>query len=208
MQLMMRTLRRMLSMNSGLDYVCFDLETTGFSPNLHDILEIGAWKFNKDGVKIGEFRRLIKPTRLIPPEVIKLTGITDEDVKDCESIQEVLPEFFDFCDGCILVGYNLCFDYSFLLTKGRPLGLDFSLDGARLGLDVLKYVKKYSTFDSYKLVNVMHYLGINLQGNAHRASYDAYVTKLVLDRYPSAVEYRLDSKDYGEAQDTGQLSLK
>lgn len=192
----------------GSSYVVFDLETTGFSPTTDDIIEIGAWKFT-DGVSIGKFHALVKPERLIPTNIMRLTGITnDELMSQGTSIEEVLPEFYDFLGDTILVGYNLPFDYNFIKTKGNLFGMDFSLKGQRMGIDVLTVVKRYGDFRNNKLGTVVEQLGIKVQGKQHRALYDAYTTKLVLDRFPMALPYKLEKGVYGEAKFDDALAFE
>ena len=45
------------------DYVCFDLETTGFGKTA-EIIEIGAIKV-RDGTTVDKFSELVKPTNRI-----------------------------------------------------------------------------------------------------------------------------------------------
>lgn len=184
-------------MSSGLnEFISLDLETTGFSPSTCDIIEIGAWHF-KDGVAVDRFQRLIRPTRYIPIEVQRLTKITDAMVSSAESLDNVLPEFIDFCGDNWFLGYNLQFDYNFLVFKSRALGLDITLNGRRKGVDVLKLVRQRSNFSSNKLEDVAIELGVPTEDKLHRADYDSYITKLIYDRYGCAVPEYLDKTKYG-----------
>ena len=47
------------------DYVIFDLETTGISPNYDEVIEISALKV-KGGEVVDEFNTLVNPGRKIP----------------------------------------------------------------------------------------------------------------------------------------------
>lgn len=184
-------------MSSGLnEFISLDLETTGFSPSTCDIIEIGAWHF-KDGVAVDRFQRLIRPTRYIPIEVQRLTKITDAMVSSAESLDNVLPEFIDFCGDSWFLGYNLQFDYNFLVFKSRALGLDITLNGRRKGVDVLKLVRQRSNFSSNKLEDVALELGVPTEDKLHRADYDSYITKLIYERYECAVPEYLDKTKYG-----------
>jgi DNA polymerase-3 subunit alpha (Gram-positive type) len=167
-----------------VNYVTFDLETTGFSPETCDIIEIGAWKV-KDGAVVDKFSQLIRPIMYIPRNIQNLTGITMEDVADCDTIDTVLMEFFDWCEDLPLLGYNLPFDYKFICYKGKFLGVDFSLKNTRQGIDVLNLAKKYITAENHKLRTVAEKLEISTDDSNseyHRASFDAYITKLIYDR--------------------------
>lgn len=59
------------------DFIAVDLETTGFSTDTCDIIEIGAWKV-KDGVVVDKFNTLVRPILYIPRTVQNITGITME----------------------------------------------------------------------------------------------------------------------------------
>ena len=76
------------------DYVCFDLETTGFGKTA-EIIEIGAIKV-RDGTTVDKFSELVKPTNRISGVVTALTGISQNDVADARNISEVLPDFLEF----------------------------------------------------------------------------------------------------------------
>lgn len=198
------------------DYVVVDLETTGVSCDTSEIIEIGAWKI-KDGIVKDKFSSFIKPYMYIPRAVQNLTGITMEDVKDCETVEKVLIEFYDWCEGYPFLGHNLFFDYNFLKSKGKTLGVDFT----RQGIDTLALCKKYFSFSSYKLENLVSELNINVTGSEpkfHRAYFDAYATKLVYDRllfkFPKQFDIinpvELDKREskYGEAVITDVLDFK
>ena len=167
------------------NYVVVDLETTGYSPQTSDILEIGAWKI-KDGVVVDKFCTLVRPVMYIPKSIQELTGITMNDVQDCEPIEPVLIEFFDWCEDLPFLGHNLKFDYEFLCYKGQFLELDFTLRGTRSGIDTLALSRKLLSLKSNKLKDVTEHFGIHVnQENSgfHRAGYDSYITKLVYDRF-------------------------
>lgn len=167
-------------------FIAFDLETTGLSPENNEIIEIGAWKV-KDGVVISKFTSLVRPRGYIPRDVQTLTGITNEMLVGELTIEDVIPEFFEYCEDLPFLGHNLPFDYSFLCKKAKPLGYDFGLNGKRCGIDTLKLCTSYlKSCPSKKLEDVSKYFGIFVGGSDltfHRASYDAYITKLIYDRF-------------------------
>lgn len=198
------------------EYVSVDLETTGFNPDLNDIIEIGAWKV-KDGVVVDKFSTLVRPIMYIPRTIQQITGITMEDVKDCETIEPIILEFFDFCGDLPLLGHNLSFDYNFLVKKGKAVGVDFSLKGTRSGIDTLKLSKKFLKLENNKLETVANHFNIVLddtKGDYHRAGYDSYITKLVYDRflfmYPNSMfpeTIAPDDKNYGKVVNNETLSF-
>ena len=101
-------------------FVVVDLETTGGRARpgaaggpCDAITEIGAVKV-RGGVILGEFATLVDPRRDIPPQIVRLTGITTAMVHDAPAIDAVLPMFLEFCRGAVLVAHNAGFDIGFL----------------------------------------------------------------------------------------------
>lgn len=103
-------------------FVVFDIETTGFSLNYNEIIEIGAVKIYK-GMPVEEFSSFVKPKNMINKVITDLTGITNEDVVDADPIDVVLPKFVEFIKGSILVAHNATFDTEFIYENMRRLGL-------------------------------------------------------------------------------------
>ena len=112
------------------DYVVFDIETTGFSPVNNRIIEIGAVKVC-GGQVTERFSSFVNPQVPIPYEIEKLTGIRDDMVTQAPLIEEVLPDFLEFCRGCVLVAHNAGFDMSFILENARRQGLSLSMLSGR-----------------------------------------------------------------------------
>ncbi|MCK0092932.1 DEDD exonuclease domain-containing protein [Rhodococcus sp. HNM0563] len=94
-------------------FVVVDLETTGGRSGDDAITEIGAVKV-RGGEVLGEFATLVDPGRSIPPEIVRLTGITTAMVYQAPRIEEVLPAFLEFATGSVLVAHNAGFDTGFL----------------------------------------------------------------------------------------------
>ncbi|MFC7684824.1 exonuclease domain-containing protein [Ureibacillus sp. GCM10028918] len=107
------------AMNTPLDklkVVVFDIETTGFSPEKGDcILSIGAIKMY--GTKILEeeqFYTLINYDQEIPEDIVQLTGITNEAVREAPPISNVLMSFFEFVKDSTLVAHHATHERSFM----------------------------------------------------------------------------------------------
>lgn len=58
------------------DYVVFDLETTGLSPDKDTIIEIGALKVIQ-GKVVDRFSEFINPHQKLTQQISELTGITE-----------------------------------------------------------------------------------------------------------------------------------
>lgn len=151
--------------------VVFDIETTGFSKNKDRIIEIGAVKV-MDGKIVDRFSSFINPEVPIPYEIEQLTSINDNMVIDAPKIQEVLPKFLEFCNGCVLVAHNASFDVGFIQTNASRLNLksEFTvIDTVGLSRILLPDLNRY------KLNLVAKALGVSLE-NHHRAIDDAGAT--------------------------------
>ena len=198
-------------------YVVLDLETTGFSTDTNDIIEIGACRVENNEI-VDAFNELVRPPYYISKQITNLTGISFTMVQDKDGIDKVLPRFREFVGDSHLLGFNLPFDYGFLLAKGKKVGVDFSKMGRRAGIDVLKLCRTYCHYPSNKLTDVAEYMNIHLQGGTpHRALYDATMTKYVYDnikatygKHKDIDEPRIlidDNRQYGKVVNSDALSL-
>ncbi len=156
-----------------------DLETTGGSAQGGSMItEVGAVKV-RGGVVLGEFQTLVNPERAIPPFIAVLTGITDGMVASSPPIEQVLPQFLEFAQGCVLVAHNAPFDVGFLRyfaeQQGRPWPAFEVLDTARLARRV---VTRDET-PNCKLGSLATLFGASTTPN-HRALADARATVDVL----------------------------
>ena len=98
----------------GNTYVIFDTETTGFNPGLNDsMIEIGAVKI-RDGVVLDRFDYLINPGHHIDEAITAVTEISDDDVKDAMTEEEVTKLFKEWIGTLPLVAHNATFDKNML----------------------------------------------------------------------------------------------
>lgn len=160
-------------------YVVFDIETTGLSKEKEMITEIGAVKV-ADGKIIDRFSTFVNPQRPISAEITKLTGITDDMVKDAPTIENVLPEFLKFCEDTVLVAHNASFDTGFIRIAVERAGLGelhhTIVDTLELARALLPELNKH------KLDIVCEHLGVTLNGH-HRAVNDAEATAEVFIKF-------------------------
>ena len=160
-------------------YVVVDLETTGFSPAVNEIIQVAGLKVEK-GKIVDKFASYVKPIRYIPRAISDLTGITNDDVEFAPHVGEVLEEFHKFCGDYVFVGHNLPFDYRFLCKYGSEEAMvDFSLKKTRRGIDTLKLAREYLNLKSNKLCDVAVACDIDVDENMHDARVDCAVTKAV-----------------------------
>lgn len=132
-------------------FVVLDLETTGRntmpSAGMDRITEIGACKI-ENGVIKESFTTLVNPQRKLSEEIVQLTGITDEMLKDAPAYEQAMPDFFKFCDGAYLVGHNIAgFDWKFIEYYWNQLGY---IPDRRL-FDTLPLAQEQLFLKNYKL---------------------------------------------------------
>lgn len=114
----------------------------------------------------------VNPQRPIPLRITELTSIDDAMVADAGTIEEILPEFLEFCEGCSLVAHNAEFDVSFIEENAKRQGFttDFTV------LDTVQMARLLLTdLNKFKLNTVCKRLNIK-QEHHHRAVDDARVT--------------------------------
>jgi len=159
------------------DIVVFDIETTGLNPSRDEITEIGAVKL-RNGSIVDRFHSMVNPGVPIPEKITELTGITDEMVRGCPTIAEVLPAFLDFAGDGILSAHNSSFDVSFIREKAANLGIKLNntvLD--TLGLSRMLFPE----LKSHRLNIVARHLKVKLEDH-HRADHDALAAAGILKK--------------------------
>lgn len=162
----------------GGSYVVFDLETTGFSPAVNRIIEIGAVKV-EEGAVVDRFSTFVNPQTPIPFRIEQLTTINDAMVIDAPTIEEILPRFMEFCEGCVMVAHNADFDMSFIKENCRRLGIGCSktvLDTVALARVLMPNLNRF------KLDTVAHALNVALDTH-HRAVDDAGCTAKIFIKF-------------------------
>lgn len=159
------------------EYVSLDFETTGLSPSENEIIEIGAVKI-KDGVEIDRFSSLVKPKAMISDYIQKLTGISNEMVKDQEGIETVLPRFLEFLNDDHVVGQNVGFDLDFLYHAMASLSIEKRYaytDTLKLSLVLLPMMHHH------RLSDLVDYYHIENGFGFHRALGDCINTMSVYE---------------------------
>ena len=166
-------------------YTIVDLETTGGMARRDKITEIGIVTYDGENI-LDTYSTLVNPERSIPPEITRITGITNEMVKDAPKFYEVAKEVVERTEGAIFVAHNVRFDYSFLKEEYARLGYTFT----RRQLCTVRLTRNtFPGLRSYSLGNLIKHFGIKVNAR-HRALDDAMATTELLG-------YVLN-KDHGE----------
>lgn len=151
------------------NYVVFDIETSGLSPNKDKIIEIGAVKYINNK-KHSEIDYLIDPHIKLEPIITKVTGLTDEDLIGKPSIEEILPIFINFIGDYPVIGHNVSFDIDFINYNLRKIHKDKINNKV---IDTL-FLSRITIYDikNHRLKTLKEYL--NLDYGSHRSICDCY----------------------------------
>jgi len=154
----------------------FDLETTGLNIATDRIVEISIVKILPNNDKETK-TKLLNPTIPISEESTLIHGITNEDVKDKATFNEVAEELNDFIKDCDLGGYNSNrFDIPLLAEEFLRAGIDFDVANRNL-VDVQNIFHK---MEQRTLVAAYQFYCNKDLSNAHSALADTTATFEVL----------------------------
>lgn len=158
---------------SDVDFVVFDLETTGAKAPPCRVTEIGAYRVSGGNIT-GEYHSLVNPEVPIPEFITGLTGISDDMVREAPKFRDLAPALLDFIGDSVLVAHNAAFDMRFLnheiaLVHGKYKVANPHLCTVRLSRKLIPGI------ENHKLNTVANFYSIDLT-NHHRASDDARAT--------------------------------
>ncbi len=170
------------------EYVIFDIETTGFSVNFDQIIEIGAVKV-RNGAIVEQFSRFVKPTIAVPAFITNLTTIQQSDVDSADPIEIVLKDFINFIDNAIVVAHNASFDMSHIYENMSRLKINKTFDVIdSLGLFRGLYYEN-TKVKQYGLKAMSKFFGVDLDTH-HRAVDDCNATALCFIHMINELENR------------------
>lgn len=108
-----------------------DLETTGVKPETSGIVEL-ALEIMVPGREPKEYRTLVNPLMVIPPEATAIHHITNEMVADAPTFAQLADNLLKGLSGCDYAGYNVKFDLRQLSAEFRRAGKSWTSKGARV----------------------------------------------------------------------------
>lgn len=126
----------------------FDTETTGLplSPAAPlelqpKVIEFGGALLNpEDGSVTETINVLINPLQPLEPVITKITGLTDEDLKDKPIFSVALPEISAFCAKAThgVIAHNLPFDEALMRFELARLGMTLATE-PQMGQDTFPW---------------------------------------------------------------------
>lgn len=184
-----------MKLNLTRPLIVFDLETTGLDFIRDRIIQISYIKVSPDGTEERE-NLFVNPEKPIPHEVVELTGITNDDVKDAPTFKALAPQLSEKFKGCDFAGYNSNhFDIPMLAEEFLRAGIDFDFSKVRLidAQTIFHKMERRNLAAAYKF-----YCGRKMEEDftAHRADEDTEATYRVLmgelDKYAPGVQEKPD----------------
>jgi DNA polymerase III subunit epsilon len=161
----------------------FDIETTGLNITTDRIVEISILKIHPDGKEESK-TFLVNPEIPISQESLNIHGITNNDVKDKPTFQQIAKSIAQFLEGCDFAGYNSNkFDIPVLAEEFLRTNIDFDISKHRF-IDVQVIFHK---MEQRTLTAAYQFYCHKQLENAHHAEADTLATYEILlaqlDRY-------------------------
>ena len=198
-----------MKLNLTKPLIVFDLETTGLDMIRDRIIQMSYIKVCPDGKEIRK-NLFVNPGKPIPPEVVELTGITNEDVKDAPTFKELAASLNQEFAGCDFAGYNSNhFDVPMLAEEFLRAGIDFDFSKCRLidAQTIFMKMERRNLAAAYKF-----FCGRKMEEDfeAHRADQDTEATYRVLmgelDKYAPGVQEEPDRVLHNDMDELAQFS--
>ena len=156
-----------------------DIETTGFSRDWNEVLEVAAivWDDVSNTI-VDSFHEYIKPLNSFPAKITELTGITKSFVANCRNERYVLMDFSEWLAMAkpkTIIGHNCkAFDLGFLARRCEKLGIGWNTNNATI-IDTLALARdlnkrKIISTENNKQETLAKYFGVVY--NAHSAIED------------------------------------
>lgn len=168
-----------MRLNITKPLIVFDLESTGLDIAKDKIIQLSYIKVYPDG---NEERKnyFINPGRKIPSEVVELTHITDEMVKDAPTFKALANTLAEDFKGCDFAGYNSNnFDIPLLAEEFLRAGVSFDFSQSRKidACAIFRHMERHNLAAAYKF-----YCGRKMEEDfqAHLADNDTEATYRVL----------------------------
>lgn len=198
-----------MKLNLTKPLVVFDLETTGLDLVNDRVIQLSYIKVCPDGTELRG-NEIINPGKPIAPEITALTGISDDDVKDCPAFKELAPRLAEEFKGCDFAGFNSNhFDIPMLAEEFLRAGIDFDFGKCRLidAQAIFHKMERRNLAAAYKF-----YTGRKMEEDfeAHRADQDTEATYRVLmgelDKYAPGVQEEPDRVLHNDMDELAEFS--
>jgi DNA polymerase III subunit epsilon len=155
----------------------FDIESTGTNKKFDRIIDLAIVKFLPGG-KSESYTFRVNPGIPIPVESTVIHGITDKDVKDSPTFNQIAAEVAEVLKDCDLAGYNVSnFDIPLLCEEFIRAGIPFDAESRRV-VDAQRIFHKKVPRD---LAAALAYYCGEMHLNSHDAMGDVQATVKVIE---------------------------
>ena len=157
-------------------FIVADLETTGLNAETDEVLEFAAVQVSPDGGITSEFSTLVRVSLLIPAEITRLTGITQDSIdNEGRPPADAMKEFAAFVGAHPVFFHNAPFDQGFIKKAAGQAKVMF----VNPVHDTLLLARQaWPSLDTYKLATLAQHIGAPVP--THRALADAKAALAVL----------------------------
>lgn len=169
--------------NRNLAFI--DIETTGLSLNKHEIIQIGCVlasqknRGSKSFKIIEEFEIKVKPTNIntADPVALQINGYNEKDWSNAMPLREAMEILSQKTKDAVMIGHNVCFDYSFLEKAFEKTKIENKMHHRKLDTISIAFAKLCGDKDIEKisLKSLCKQFGVENK-NAHTALSDARAT--------------------------------
>lgn len=124
-------------------FAVVDLETTGADPQTAEIVQVAVVQIDM-GQQTSSWKSLVKPTAPIPAEATAVHGISNNDVADAPSWEEVMADYLARTEGRVMVGYNaIRFDWPILRRYLQSSGIVPNNRGILDAFVLIKHIDRF-----------------------------------------------------------------
>ncbi len=132
------------------------------------IIEVGILRVEK-GRMVKKYQTLINPQMYISPFISQFTGISQKQLENAPTFEDVKEDIFSYFEDSFFVAHNVRFDYGFIKNEFKRYGITFSSKyfcSARLSRLL------FPQHHHHNLDSIIERFGLDCQ-NRHRAYDDA-----------------------------------
>lgn len=185
----------LFNQGEGVDFIVFDVESTGLKPSEDYIVELAAIKCvikNGEAEEIDRMDIFIRPPFYMNKDVIAIHGITNEFLEDKPSEADYIEQIREFFGPYpILCGHNVEFDIAMMQAMYKRCGYEFQYENALDTLNMARDIVRKDESDTYKLSDIVTLYGVDDGLTFHHAIDDVEATCRILKIFHREYEEKL-----------------
>ncbi len=108
-------------------FCIIDTETSGMRPPFSRIIDLGIIRVEK-GEVVERYQTLLNPGVSLPPFITGITNLTDNDLVDAPTFEEVAVKVQEILSDAVFVAHNASFDYAFVKSEFERIDMPFKAE--------------------------------------------------------------------------------